>query len=35
VAAFQLSYDDEEGRFPWDDGYATPELQPRPGTFTA
>ena len=35
VPALQLTYDDEEGRFPWDDGYATPELQPRPGTFTA
>jgi hypothetical protein len=35
VPALQLTYDDDQGRFPWDDGYATPELQPRPGTFTA
>ncbi|MDP8958830.1 MAG: DUF4262 domain-containing protein [Actinomycetota bacterium] len=35
VPVLQLTYDDTEGRFPWDEGYATPELQPRPGTFTA
>lgn len=35
VPALQLTYDDARGRFPWDDGYATPDLQPRPGTFTA
>ncbi|HEY7564986.1 MAG TPA: DUF4262 domain-containing protein [Acidimicrobiia bacterium] len=35
VPALQLSYDDERGRFPWDAGYSTPELQPRPGTFRA
>jgi hypothetical protein len=35
VPALQLTYDDTAGRFPWDDGYAAPELQPRPGTFTA
>ena len=35
VEVLQLTYDDTEGRFPWEDGYATPELQPRPGTFTA
>lgn len=35
VPVFQLTYDDAKGRFPWDEGYATPELQPRPGTFTA
>ena len=35
VPVLQLSYDDAEGRFPWDDGYAAPEMQPRPGTFTA
>ncbi len=35
VPVLQLSYDDTEGRFPWNDGYAASELQPRPGTFTA
>lgn len=35
VPVLQLSYDDEEGRFPWEEGYAAPGLQPRPGTFTA
>ncbi|VAW05257.1 hypothetical protein MNBD_ACTINO01-688 [hydrothermal vent metagenome] len=35
VPALQLSYDDSEGRFPWDEGYASPWMQPRPGTFTA
>jgi len=35
VPVLQLTYDDTEGRFPWDDGYAAPELQPRPGTFSA
>lgn len=35
VPVLQLSYDDAEGRFPWDEGYATPEAQPRPGTFRA
>lgn len=35
VPVLQLTYDDTEGRFPWDDGYAAPELQPRPGTFKA
>jgi hypothetical protein len=35
VPVLQLSYDDREGRFPWEDGYAAPELQPRPGSFTA
>lgn len=35
VPALQLTYDDTEGRFPWDEGYAAPELQPRPGTFNA
>lgn len=33
--ALQLSYDDRQGRFPWEAGYATPEMQPRPGTFSA
>ena len=35
VPVLQLSYDDVEGRFPWEDGYAAPDMQPRPGTFTA
>ncbi len=35
VAALQLSYDDVEGRFPWEDGYAARQRQPRPGTFKA
>jgi len=35
VPVLQLSYDDTAGRFPWEEGYATPEMQPRPGTFRA
>lgn len=35
VPALQLSYDDEEGRFPWDPAYTSPAMQPRPGTFAA
>lgn len=35
VPVLQLSYDDTEGRFPWEEGYAAPEMQPRPGTFKA
>lgn len=35
VPVLQLSYDDDEGRFPCDDGYSEPERQPRPGTFQA
>jgi hypothetical protein len=35
VSALQLSYDDNEGRFPWDPGYSSPARQPRPGTFAA
>ena len=35
VPALQLSYDDSEGRFPWEKGYSEPDLQPRPGTFRA
>lgn len=35
VPVLQLSYDDEAGRFPWEPEYSQPELQPRPGTFTA
>lgn len=34
VPVLQLSYDDIAGRFPWQDGYAAPEMQPRPGTFS-
>jgi hypothetical protein len=36
VPAFQLTYDDVAGRFPFDDGYSNePWIQPRPGTYTA
>lgn len=35
VPVLQLSYDDLSGRFPWDDDYSHPEMQPRPGTFRA
>lgn len=35
VPVLQLSYDDIAGRFPWEDGYAAPSMQPRPGTFHA
>ena len=35
VPVLQLSYDDFEGRFPWQEGHANPEMQPRPGTFRA
>lgn len=35
VPVLQLSYDDTAGRFPWEEGYAAPEMQPRPGTFRA
>jgi hypothetical protein len=36
VPAYQLTYDDKQGRFPWDDGYANrPGVQPRPGTWHA
>ncbi|MGH8928618.1 MAG: DUF4262 domain-containing protein [Acidimicrobiia bacterium] len=35
VPVLQLSYDDASGRFPWEEGYEVPELQPRPGTFAA
>jgi hypothetical protein len=34
VPALQLTYDDDQGRFPWEEGYSGPE-QPRPGTFRA
>lgn len=35
VPVLQLSYDDGGGVFPWDEEYAVPESQPRPGTFRA
>ncbi len=35
VPALQLSYDDLNGLFPWEAGYAAPDMQPRPGTFRA
>lgn len=34
VPLLQLSYD-EQGLFPWEDGYPHPDAQPRPGTFRA
>ncbi|MGZ6854902.1 MAG: DUF4262 domain-containing protein [Mycobacteriaceae bacterium] len=34
VPVFQLTWDDVDARFPWDDGYSVaPSVQPRPGTF--
>ena len=35
VPVLQLSYDDDGGRFPWDEGFSQPKMQPRPGTFRA
>jgi hypothetical protein len=35
VPVLQLTYDDKAGRFPWNPGYAAPDMQPRPGTFRA
>ena len=36
VPAFQLTYDDRGGRFPWDPGYANEDwIQPRPGAYRA
>ncbi|MET9327382.1 DUF4262 domain-containing protein [Tsukamurella sp. NPDC003166] len=36
VQAYQLTYDDMVGRFPWEQGYETPGwIQPRPGEFHA
>ena len=36
VPVFALTWDDTEGRFPWDDGYSVPpSVQPRPGDFRA
>lgn len=34
VPVLQLSYHDEQGRWPWEQGYDGPE-QPRPGSFRA
>ncbi len=36
VPAFQLTWPDADGAFPWDPGYAyPPEVQPRPGRWRA
>ena len=36
VPAFQLTYDDLAGRFPWETGYANENwIQPRPGAYRA
>ena len=35
VPVLQLTYDDGEGRYPWDEGFSQPKMQPRPGTFKA
>jgi hypothetical protein len=36
VPAYQLTYDDLGGRFPWDPGYANADwIQPRPGRYRA
>lgn len=35
VPVLQLSYDDVDGRFPWESDYIAPWLQPRPGSFRA
>jgi hypothetical protein len=35
VPVLQLSYDDAEGRFPWEEGCLASDMQPRPGTFSA
>lgn len=35
VPVLQISYDDEDGRFPWEEGHSEPEMQPRPGSFRA
>jgi len=36
VEAYQLTYDDLAGCFPWDPAYANaPDIQPRPGTWRA
>lgn len=35
VPVLQITYDDVEGRFPWDEGYDQRSNQPRPGQFRA
>ncbi|MGN6198760.1 DUF4262 domain-containing protein [Humibacter sp.] len=36
VPLLQLTYDDKNGRFPWERGYSNPDwIQPRPGAFRA
>lgn len=35
VPVLQLSYNDPAGRYPWEDEYVAPQLQPRPGSFRA
>ena len=36
VPALQLTYNDREGRFPWEPGYSVSRwIQPRPGEYTA
>lgn len=35
VPVLQLSYDDEDGHFPWEPSCSAAECQPRPGTFRA
>jgi len=35
VPVLQLSYDDEEGRFPWEEEFSGAAVQPRPGAFRA
>ncbi len=35
VPVLQLTYSDENGLYPWDDGFGDPVTQPRPGTFKA
>lgn len=35
VPVLQLTYDDDQGRFPWDAGFEDLDSQPRPGTFAA
>lgn len=32
VPVLQLGYDDRAGRFPWEDDYVAPAIQPRSGT---
>ena len=35
VPVLQLTYTDQEGLYPWDEGFEDPSSQPRPGTFKA